>query len=164
MRRSRVAIARRQSPSRWPRAVHDFAASWPRRPSRRRRAGTPIPDAALTPEELEKLVARIALYPDDLVALILPASTNPLQIVQADRFLAKRKTDPKAPLDDKWDDPVKSLLNYPEVVNMMSSDLDWTAALGEAVVADQGEVLEAVQAFRRKAQAAGNLKTDPKQT
>ena len=127
-------------------------------------AVTPIPDAALTPEELEKLVARIALYPDDLVALVLPASTNPLQIVQADRYLAKRKTDPKLPLDDKWDDPVKSLLNYPEVVTMMSGDLDWTAALGEAVVADQGEVLEAVQAFRRKTQAAGNLKTDPKQT
>ena len=127
-------------------------------------AVTPIPDAALTPEELEKLVARIALYPDDLVALILPASTNPLQMVQADRYLTKRKTDPKLPLDDKWDDPVKSLLNYPEVVTMMSGDLDWTAALGEAVVADQGEVLEAVQAFRRKTQSAGNLKSDPKQT
>ena len=125
---------------------------------------TPIPDAALTPEELEKLVARIALYPDDLVALVLPASTNPLQIVQAERYLAKRKADPKAPLDDKWDDSVKSLLNYPEVITAMSNDLDWTAALGEAVVADQGEVLEAVQTFRRKTQAAGNLKTDPKQT
>ena len=87
-----------------------------------------------------------------------------MQIVQAERFLAKRKADPKAPLDDKWDDSVKSLLNYPEVITMMSGDLDWTAALGEAVVADQGEVLEAVQAFRRKTQAAGNLKTDPKQT
>jgi len=118
---------------------------------------TPIPDAALTPEELEKLVARIALYPDDLVALVLPASTNPLQIVQAERYLAKRKADPKAPLDDKWDDSVKSLLNYPEVITAMSNDLDWTAALGEAVVADQGEVLEAVQTFRRKTQAAGNL-------
>src|SRR6185295_6834251 len=118
-------------------------------------------EAALSAEELEQLVARIALYPDDLVALILPASTNPLQIVQADRFLAKRKTDPKAPIDDKWDDAVKSLVNYPEVVTAMSGDLDWTAALGEAVVADQGEVLEAVQAFRRKTQAAGNLKSDP---
>ena len=127
-------------------------------------AAAASPDIPLTAEELEQLVARIALYPDDLVAIILPASTNPLQIVQADRFLAKRKADPKAPLDDKWDDAVKSLLNYPEVVTMMSGDLDWTAALGEAVVADQGEVLEAVQAFRRKTQAAGNLKTDPKQT
>jgi hypothetical protein len=127
-------------------------------------AAAASPDIPLTAEELEQLVARIALYPDDLVAIILPASTSPLQIVQADRYLAKRKADPKAPLDDKWDDAVKTLLNYPEVVTMMSGDLDWTAALGEAVVADQGEVLEAVQAFRRKTQAAGNLKTDPKQT
>ena len=121
--------------------------------------------AAAVPSEqdLETLVGPIALYPDDLVAIILPASTNPLQIVQADRFLDKRKADPKAPVDEKWDDAVKSLLNYPEVVKKMSSDLDWTAALGEAVVADSGEVMAAVQAFRRKVNAAGNLKTDDKQ-
>jgi len=113
--------------------------------------------------DLGKLVGPIALYPDDLVAIVLPASTNPLQLVQADRFLAKRKTDPKLPVDDKWDDAVKSLLNYPDVVKMMSADLDWTTALGEAVLADQGAVLEAIQVFRRKAQAAGNLKSDGKQ-
>jgi uncharacterized protein DUF3300 len=118
---------------------------------------------APSPEELERLVGPIALYPDDLVAVILPASTNPLQIVQADRFLEKRKKDPKAPIDDNWDDPVKTLLNYPEVVKQMSADLDWTAELGEAVVADQRAVFDAVQAFRRKAQAAGNLKSDGKQ-
>ena len=84
-------------------------------------------------------------------------------MVQADRFLDKRKTDPKLPIDEKWDDSVKALVNYPEVVKMMSGDLDWTAALGEAVVADQGEVLEAIQAFRRKTEAAGNLKSDDKQ-
>ncbi|HUN70487.1 MAG TPA: DUF3300 domain-containing protein [Burkholderiales bacterium] len=115
-------------------------------------------------DALEWLVGRIALYPDDLVAIILPASTNPLQLVQADRFLEKRKSDPKLPVDEKWDDAVKSLLNYPEVVKMMSADLDWTSALGEEVVADQGAVLEAIQVFRRKTQAAGNLKSDPKQT
>ena len=114
-------------------------------------------------KELDALVGRIALYPDDLVGIILPASTNPLQLVQADRFLDKRKADPKLPVDEKWDDAVKSLLNYPDVVKMMSGDLDWTSALGEAVVADQGDVIEAVQAFRRKAQAAGNLKSDDKQ-
>ncbi len=119
----------------------------------------PAPSA----EELSQLVGPIALYPDDLVAIILPASTNPLQLVQADRYLDKRKADPKLPVDDKWDDAVKSLLNYPDVVKMMSTDLDWTSALGEAVVADQGEVLEAIQSFRRKAQAAGNLKSDGKQ-
>ena len=119
---------------------------------------------APSPEVLDALVGRIALYPDDLVALILPASTNPLQLVQADRFLNKRKSDPKLPVDDNWDDAVKSLLNYPEVVKQMSDDLDWTADLGEAVVANQGAVLDAVQAFRRKAQAAQNLKSDDKQT
>src|SRR5947208_13588035 len=112
---------------------------------------------APSPADLEKLDGPIALYPDDLVAIILPASTNPLQIVQADRFLEKRKKDPKLPIDDKWDDSVKSLVNYPEVIKQMSSDLDWTSDLGEAVVADQGAVLDAVQAFRRKAQAAKNL-------
>lgn len=120
-------------------------------------AGTPSAEA------LGKLVGPIALYPDDLVAIILPAATNPLQLVQADRFLDKRKADPKLPVDDKWDDAVKSLLNYPDVVKLMSGDLDWTTALGEAVVADQGAVLEAIQSFRRRTQAAGNLKSDAKQ-
>jgi hypothetical protein len=118
---------------------------------------------ALSSETLDRLVGRIALYPDDLIAIILPAATNPLQVVQADRFLDKRKADPKAKIDDKWDDAIKSLVNYPEVIKQMSGDLDWTAALGEAVVADQGDVLDAIQAFRRKTQSAGNLKTDAKQ-
>ena len=120
--------------------------------------------AAYNPDDPASLIPRIALYPDDLVSLILPASTNPLQLVQAERFLAKRKTDPKAPVDEKWDDSVKSLLNYPEVITMMSGDLDWTAALGEAVVADQSAVLAAIQDFRKRTQSAGNLKTDQKQT
>ena len=117
----------------------------------------------LNAEELDKLVGPIALYPDDLVGLILPASTFPVEIVQADRYLDKRKADPKLPVDDKWDDSVKSLLNYPEVVKKMSDDLDWTTALGEAVVTDQSAVIEAVQVFRRKAQGTGNLKSDDKQ-
>ena len=114
-------------------------------------------------DSMDDLVGRIALYPDDLVAIILPASTFPLQIVQADRWLEKRKTDPKLADRRQWDDAVKTLLNYPEVVKMMSNDLDWTSALGEAVVADQGAVLEGIQSFRRRAQAAGNLKSDDKQ-
>ena len=136
-------------------------------PASQANAQAPAAPAAAAPtpaaEEIDKLVGPIALYPDDLVAIILPASTNPLQLVQADRFLDKRKADPKLPVDDKWDDAVKSLLNYPDVVKMMSADLDWTSALGEAVVADQGDVLEAIQSFRRRAQAAGNLKSDAKQ-
>jgi hypothetical protein len=119
--------------------------------------------ATTSSQDLTNLVGRIALYPDDLVGIILPASTNPLQLVQADRFLDKRKADPKLPVDEKWDDAVKSLLNYPDIVKMMSGDLDWTSALGEAVVDDQTAVLDAIQAFRRQAQAAGNLKSDGKQ-
>lgn len=127
-------------------------------------AATGAAYALPSPAELEKLVARIALYPDDLIAIILPASTVPLQVVQAERFLEKRKTNPQLTVDEKWDDPVKSLLNYPEVVKSMSNDLDWTSALGEAVVASPGKVLDAVQAFRRQTQAAGNLKSDSRQT
>lgn len=124
-------------------------------------AGARVP--AQSANELNKLVGPIALYPDDLVAIVLPAATNPLQLVQADRFLDKRKADPKLPVDEKWDNAVKSLLNYPDIVKMMSRDLDWTTALGEAVVDDQGAVLDAIQSFRRKTQSAGNLKTDDKQ-
>ena len=74
-------------------------------------SATDVANATWTAEALEELLAPIALYPDDLVAVILPASTSPLQIVQADRWLDKRKADPKLPIDDKWDDAVKTLLN-----------------------------------------------------
>jgi Protein of unknown function (DUF3300) len=117
----------------------------------------------LSEKQLEELVGPIALYPDDLVAIILPASTFPLDIVQADRFLEKLKKDPKLQPDPKWDQSVHSLLNYPEVVTKMSRDLDWTQDLGEAVVGQQADVLKAVQAFRAKVTKAGNLKTDDKQ-
>ncbi|WP_268966580.1 DUF3300 domain-containing protein [Paraburkholderia antibiotica] len=120
-------------------------------------------NAAVPAATLDNLVGPIALYPDDLIAIILPASTYPVEIVQADRFLDRHKTDKSLKLNDAWQDPVKALLNYPEIVKKMSTDLDWTTALGEAVVADQGAVLEAVQRFRRKTQTAGHLKSDDKQ-
>ena len=119
---------------------------------------------AYTPARLDQLVAPIALYPDDLIAIILPAATYPLEIIQAERFLEKHKTDKSVKLNDAWQDSVKSLLNYPDVVKRMSDDIDWTADLGEAVVADQGAVMEAIQRFRRKVQSVGNLKSDDKQT
>jgi hypothetical protein len=118
---------------------------------------------ARSAENLDKLVGPIALYPDDLVAIVLPGATNPVQVVQAERFLERRKADPNVPVNENWDDAVKSLLNYPDIVAMMSSDLDWTTALGEAVIDDHSAVLDAVQGFRRKTRSAGNLKTDNKQ-
>ncbi|MDR5740915.1 DUF3300 domain-containing protein [Caballeronia sp. LZ016] len=120
--------------------------------------------AALSSAQVDKLVGPIALYPDDLVAIILPASTYPIEVVQADRFIDRRKTEKELPVNEAWHDSVKALLNYPEVVRKMSSELDWTVALGEAVVADQNAVLEGVQRFRRQTQSVGNLKTDDKQT
>ena len=112
-------------------------------------------------EELDELVARVALYPDPLLALVLPASTNPLQVVQAQRFLDTKSKGEEPPTS--WDPAIISLLNYPEVLKMMSDDLDWTQALGAAVGAQQADVMDAVQQARAQAQAAGNLETTKEQ-
>jgi hypothetical protein len=117
----------------------------------------------LTPAELEELVGPVALYPDDLLAIVLPAATYPLQIVQAARFLDDRANDETLQPDPEWDDSIVALLNYPEIVRMMNEDLDWTWDLGAAVLADQTAVLDAVQTFRDRAYAAGNLRTDDRQ-
>jgi hypothetical protein len=119
--------------------------------------------APRTAAELEDLVDRIALYPDDLLAIVLPASTYPLQVVQAARFLDERANDASLEPSSEWDSSIVALLNYPEVVRMMNEDLDWTWSLGEAVLDDQAAVIGAVQIFRDRAYAAGNLRSDEKQ-
>jgi hypothetical protein len=118
----------------------------------------------LTRGELQELIGPIALYPDDLLAIVLPASTYPLQLVQAKRFLEKLGEDPSLKPDESWDDSVIALLNYPEVVDLLNDDLDWTWRLGEAVVAQQADVVGAVESFRERAYAAGNLRSDTHQT
>ena len=118
----------------------------------------------LSPEELEDLVARMALYPDDLVGIILPASTYPLQVVQAVRYLKLHEADPDLQVNEEWDDSIVALLNYPEVLQMMDADLDWTWELGATVLNQQEEVMNAIQQFRQRAIAAGNLASDDKQT
>ena len=114
--------------------------------------------------ELLDIVGPVALYPDDLLAIVLPASTYPLQIVQAARFLERLEGDPSLKPDEEWDESVTALLNYPEVVELMNEDIDWTWRLGEAVVAQQADVIAAIERFRDMAYAAGNLKTDDRQT
>lgn len=116
--------------------------------------------APLDSKQLEELLGPVALYPDDLLAIVLPASTFPLQIVQAARFRART---PDAKPDEKWDDSVVALLNYPEVLKKLNDDLDWTWRLGEAVINQQPDVLAAIAGFRERAQLAGNLKSDDKQ-
>jgi hypothetical protein len=120
-------------------------------------------DTNLSPDQLENLVSRIALYPDDLVALVLPASTQPVQVVQAQRLLDQRKSDPQAQPPKSWDPSVVGLLNYPEVIQLMNADLTWTEQLGTSVINQQSGVLDAIQAFRQKVAKAGNLKSDDRQ-
>ena len=110
--------------------------------------------------EIEELVGVIALYPDDLLAIVLPAATFPLQVVEAGRFLAELESDPSLEPDEDWDDSIVALLNYPEVIELMNEDLDWTWRLGEAVVGQQSDVIAAIEGFRDQAYAAGNLKSD----
>jgi hypothetical protein len=131
-----------------------------------RAQSVPAPAAvpAFTPAELQTLVGPIALYVDDLIGIVLPASAYPLQVVQAARFLDARAQDPSLGPDETWDDSVVALLNYPEVLRMMDQNLDWTAHLGEAFVYQQMELLQAIQQFRVLAQSAGNLPSNAYQT
>jgi hypothetical protein len=120
-------------------------------------------------EELEQILAPIALHPDPLISQILMASTYPLEVVQADRWAkqnASLKGDAltKALEAQDWDPSVKSLVNFPQVLTMMSEKLDWTQKLGDAFLADQKKVLDTVQSLRAKAQASGNLTTTKEQT
>jgi hypothetical protein len=121
------------------------------------------------PEELEQILATIALHPDPLISQILMASTYPLEVVQADRW-AKQNANLKGDALGKaleaqdWDPSVKSLVNFPQVLTMMSEKLDWTQKLGDAFIADQKTVLDTIQKLRAKAQASGNLKTTKEQT
>lgn len=122
----------------------------------------------LRPEEIDQLVASIALYPDNLVAQVLTASTYPVEVVQAARFAkenAKLKGEPltAAAKDKEWDPSVKAMLQFPEVLAMMDEKLDWTTKLGDAVLAQQRDVLDSIQRLRRKANETGNLKTTEEQ-
>lgn len=124
--------------------------------------------APLSKQELESLVAPIALYPDDLVSQVLMASTYPVEVVQADRWAAGNKSltgdAMAAALETRsWDPSVRSLVNFPDVLRMMSEKLDWTVKLGDAFIAQQTEVLAAVQTLRARAKEAGNLATTEQQ-
>ncbi len=118
--------------------------------------------------ELEQILAPIALYPDELIAQILMASTYPLEVVEAARWV---KANPNlkgnqltsALEKQNWDPSVKSLVNFPSVLNMMNEKLDWTQKLGDAFLAQQKDVMNTVQKLRAKAQASGNLKTTKEQ-
>src|SRR5271165_1662076 len=121
-----------------------------------------------TPEQLQQLVAPIALYPDSLVAQILAASTFPEQVVEADRWVQAHpdlKGDALGHAADQqpWDPSVKALTAFPSVLGNMDKNLSWTSSLGDAYYNQQPDVMDAVQVMRRKAQDAGALKTTPQE-
>ena len=114
--------------------------------------------------ELEKLVAPIALYPDDLVGQILTASTYPIEVVKAERWVGEHPNVHGDPLQDamqqqSWDPSIKGLTSVPQVLSMMNDKLDWTQQLGEAFLAQPNDVSNAIQQLRSKAQATGSLKS-----
>jgi hypothetical protein len=131
-------------------------------------AAEPPASRTFSKEELDQLVAPIALYPDALLVQILMASTYPLEVVTADRWVKanpglKEKALEDALVSQPWDASVKSLAAFPQVLTMMSEKIDWTQKLGDAFLAQQKDVLAAAQDLRRKAVAQGTLKTTNEQ-
>src|ERR1700722_2965555 len=118
-----------------------------------------------SPEQLQRLVAPIALYPDSLLASMLAASSYPSQISEANSWLAPRHNlspEELASEADKqqWDPSVKELLAFPPVLENLASNLSWTSELGDAYYNQQAEVMDAIQEMRRKAKKAGTLKSN----
>ena len=134
-------------------------------------AATTTPPATapkLPADQLDSLVAPIALYPDPLLAQVLAASTYPLEIVQLQQWMAKNselKGEALAAAVEKqdWDPSVQGLAGVPDVVKRLGDDIQWTNDLGNAFLAQQSEVMDAVQRMRKKASTAGNLKTTEQQ-
>ena len=122
----------------------------------------------IPPDQLDSLVAPIALYPDPLLAQSLAASTYPLEIIQLQQWLEKNKTLKDKALADavakeSWDPSIQALAALPEVVKRLADDIQWTTDLGNAFLAQQSDVMEAVQRMRKKAQDKGNLKSTEQQ-
>src|SRR5262245_6727593 len=120
-------------------------------------------------DQLESLVAPIALYPDPLLAQTLAASTYPLELIQLQQWMAKNpdlkdKALADAVAKQPWDPSIQSMAAVPEVVKRLADDIQWTTELGDAFLAQQGEVMDAVQRMRKKAEEKGALKSNEQQT
>jgi hypothetical protein len=126
-------------------------------------APPPAPSAAVwSSADLDQMVGPIALYPDPLVGLILPAATVPSQIVLADRYVSQGG-DPNQIAAQPWDPSVQGLAHYPTVLKWMDDNLTWTTELGEAFANQQADVMDSIQRLRAKAQALGNLPNTPQE-
>jgi hypothetical protein len=124
------------------------------------------PPPAMAPDQLDQLVAPIALYPDPLLAQVLAASTFPIDVVQADRWAQQHKnlkgqqlTDAVVQANLPYDPSIISLIQFPTVLTKLSQELDWTTSLGNIFLTQRGDVMDAVQRMRRKAEKMGKLKS-----
>lgn len=121
------------------------------------------PESILTDQELDNLLAPVALYPDPLLAQILPAATYPEEISDAQAWLNRGGTISRIDSQD-WDESVKAIAHYPSILNMMAGDMDWTADLGDAFLNQPEDVTLSIQRLRRQAREAGNLESTSEQT
>ena len=126
------------------------------------------PAAKIPPDQLDSLVAPIALYPDSLLAQTLAASTYPLELIQLQQWLAKNPGLKDRALADavskqSWDPSVQAMAGLPDLVKRLTDDIQWTTDLGNAFLAQQGDVMDAVQRMRKKAQDKGSLKSTEQQ-
>jgi len=132
---------------------------------------SPLPQQVaplLSPEQLDDLVAPVALYPDPLLGQVLAASTYPLEIVEVQQWLQQNRNLQGAQLLDaakqqNWDPSIQALVAFPDALNMLSNNIRWTTDLGNAFLAQQADVMSAVQRMRARAQANGRLQKTPQQ-
>jgi len=128
----------------------------------------PPPGQTLTPDQLNDLVAPIALYPDELLSQIMVAATYPLEVVEASQWQQRNPglTGPaltQAAQQQNWDPSIQALVVFPDVMKRLNDDVTWTTNLGNAFLAQQQDVMDAVQRMRQRAQQAGRLQSTPQE-
>jgi 2-keto-3-deoxy-L-rhamnonate aldolase RhmA len=126
------------------------------------------PPQLLTADQLDTLVAPVALYPDPLLSQVLAASTYPLEVVEAEQWLQQNQNLHGQHLMDaakrqNWDPSVQALVAFPTALNLLNSDISWTTDLGNAFLAKQADVMASIQRMRARAQANGKLASTPQQ-
>lgn len=131
-------------------------------------AGGPPPAVPLAPQQLDNLVAPIALYPDPLVAQVLAASTYPMEVAEAEQWVRdhanwKPSKQMEKAKKESWDPSVQGLVAFPQVLERMTQDMNWTTQLGNAFLAQQADVMQAVQRMRAEAEAKGTLHSTPQE-
>jgi hypothetical protein len=141
-----------------------FLCEWAAPVAAQDAAPPPESSVALRPAaELDQMLSPIALYPDPLIAEILPASTFPSQIVMADRYVSEGG-DPDQIAQQPWDPSIQALAHYPTVLKWMDDNLPWTTQLGQAFATQQSDVMDAIQRLRGQAQNLGNLPSTPQES